>query len=173
MWRKRPSLSGIGQRVVKDEQAARDRTMNRAVKLLAAKPRSTRELRDRLLEKLWTNEKIVDGVLEALKGYGYLDDEQYARDVALSKLRQKPQGRRRLQNTLLQKKLDRDAIESAVTNAFETVPEETLIAAAIERHVRLKGSPGTREEVKTLYDHLLRLGFGYELISEKLSQYRK
>ena len=43
--------------------------MNRAVKLLAAKPRSIRELRERLLEKLWTNDEIVDRVIEKLKEY--------------------------------------------------------------------------------------------------------
>jgi regulatory protein len=84
------------KRVVKDSERSRQRTFDRAVKLLAAKPRSVEELRQRLLEKLWTNSEIVDAVIERLKEYGYLDDEQYAREVALSKLRQRPQGQRRL-----------------------------------------------------------------------------
>ena len=40
--------------------------MNRAVKLLAAKPRCVGELRERLLEKMWTDEQIVDGVIAAI-----------------------------------------------------------------------------------------------------------
>src|SRR5438270_10867551 len=38
-----------------DPEKARTRTLQRAVKLLAAKPRSVEELRERLLEKEWTD----------------------------------------------------------------------------------------------------------------------
>lgn len=144
--------------------------MNRAVKLLAAKPRSVAELRERLLEKLWTDERIVDSVLEKLKEYEYLDDEQYARDLAVSKLRQKPQGRRRLQQTMSQKKLDKETREAAVAEAFKKLPEEELIDQAIAKRLRLKGIPGTREDKKKFLDYLLRQGFEYELIREKTAR---
>ncbi len=173
MWRKRQKPIEDSERVVRNEAESRERTMNRAVKLLAAKPRSVAELRTRLLEKRWTNEEIVDGVIEKLKEYKYLDDEQFARDLSLSKLRQKPQGRRRLQRSLSQKQLDREVIEHAIATAFEKMPEEKLIDAAIEKRVRLKGVPETREETKKFYDHLLRLGFNYALIRTKLSAIAK
>jgi len=168
MWGRRRQPVDEEKRVVKDAERSRERTMNRAVKLLAAKPRSIGELRQRLLEKLWTNERIVDAVIEKLREYKYLDDEQFARELALSKLRQKPQGRRRLQQTMSQKKLDKETVESAITEAFEKLPEEELIDQAIEKRLRLKGKPETRDDVKKFYDHLLRQGFGYDLIREKL-----
>jgi len=143
--------------------------MNRAVKLLAAKPRSVRELRERLLEKAWTNGEIVDAVLEKLKGYKYLDDEQFARDAALSRLRQRPQGKRRLEQTMSRKKLDSDVVKTAIREALEKVPEEEMIDAAIEKRLRLKGRPETREDTKKFYDYLMRQGFGYDLIRDKLS----
>jgi regulatory protein len=143
--------------------------MNRAGRLLAAKPRSIRELRERLLEKQWTNAEIVDAVIEKLKGYKYLDDEHYARETALSKLRQRPQGKRRLQQTMAQKKLDKETVASAITEAFEQLPEEDLIDAVIQKRLRLKGKPETREDTKKFYDHLLRQGFDYDLIRTKLS----
>ncbi|MBK6750181.1 MAG: RecX family transcriptional regulator [Pyrinomonadaceae bacterium] len=162
-----------GDRKVSDVERSRERTMNRAVKLLAAKPRSVRELRERLLEKLWTNEEIVDCVIEKLKEYKYLDDEQFARDTALSKLRQKPQGKRRLQQSMSQKKLDKDVVRSAIVEAFEKMPEEDLIDVAIAKRLRLKGKPGTREDTKKFYDHLLRQGFGFDLIREKMASIAK
>lgn len=143
--------------------------MNRAVKLLAAKPRSVRELRERLLEKSWTDETIVDAVLEKLKDYKYLDDEQFAHDLAVSQLRQKPQGKRRLQQTMSRKKLDKEIVDTAISEAFEKLPEEDLIALAIEKRLRLKGIPQTRDDAKKFYDHLLRQGFGYDLIREKMA----
>ena len=169
MWGKRHKKINDEDRVVKDEVRSRERTMSRAVNLLAAKPRSVRELRDRLLEKLWTNDEIVDAVVEKLKEYKYLDDEQYARDLAVSKLRQKPQGKRRLQQTMSQKKLDKETVDAAITQAFEKLPEDELIDVAIAKRLRLKGKLETREDVKKFYDHLLRQGFGFDLIREKMS----
>ena len=173
MWRKRLELNTDRERVIIDHDRSKSRTMNRAVKLLAAKPRSVGELRTRLLEKLWTNEEIVDGVIEKLREYKYLDDEQFARDLSLSKLRQKPQGKRRLQQSMSQKKLDKDIVETAIAEAFEKIPEEQLIDEAINKRLRLKGKPETREDTKKFYDHLLRLGFSYELIRTKLSALEK
>lgn len=165
----RKPLEKNGLRVVNDAHRSRERTMNRAVKLLAAKPRSVGELRERLLEKLWTNETIVDGVIEKLKEYKYLDDQQYALDVASSKLRQKPQGKRRLQQAMSRKKLDREVVDNAISAAFEKYPQEELIDEAIAKRLRLKGKPVTRDETKKFFDHLLRLGFDYDLIRTKLN----
>lgn len=144
--------------------------MNRAVKLLAAKPRSVKELRGRLLEKVWTNEEIVDAVIAKLTEYEYLDDERFARDTAAARLRQKPQGRRRLEQAMSRKQLDRETLAAAIDAAFEKHPESELIDLAIEKRLRIKGRPETREDLKKFYDHLMRQGFGYGLIREKLSQ---
>lgn len=160
-------------RTVTDPVKAHDRTMNRAVKLLAAKPRSVGELRERLLEKDWTDETIVAGVIEKLQEYGYLDDEKYAGDLALSKLRQKPQGRRRLKQSLSQKPLSRENIEAAIESAFEKMPESEMIDAAIEKRLRLKGVPETREDSKKFFDHLLRQGFDFDLIRSKMAEVSK
>ncbi|PYS87623.1 MAG: hypothetical protein DMF62_11900 [Acidobacteria bacterium] len=173
MWRKRNVSDKTSERFVKDAERSRERTMNRAIKLLAAKPRSVAELRERLLEKLWTNEEIVDAVVEKLKEYKYLDDEQFARDTAISKLRQKPQGKRRLQLAMSQKKLDRETVENAIASAYEKHPESELIDTAIEKRIRIKGKPETREEEKKFFDHLMRLGFGYGLIKEKLDEIKR
>ena len=173
MWRKRSEITPESERIIKDPARARERTMNRAVKLLAAKPRSAAELRERLLEKSWTNTEIVDGVIEKLKEYKFVDDRQFAGDLALSKLRQKPQGKRRLQHSLSQKKLDKEIVEAALRSAFEKMPETELIDSAIAKRLRLKGNPKTREETKKFYDHLLRQGFSFDLIMEKMSAIAK
>src|SRR5215203_7333941 len=173
MWRRRTQITDEKDRVIKDPAKSRERTMNRAVNLLAAKPRSIGELRERLLEKNWTNLEIVDAVIEKLEEYGYLDDRKFAEDLALSKLRQKPQGKRRLQQAMSQKKLDRETLDTAIASAFEKMPEMELIDAAIEKRLRLKGRPETREETKKFYDHLLRQGFAFDLIRNKMSEVAK
>ena len=156
-------------RKVTDPERSRKRTMDRAVRLLAAKPRSVLELKTRLLEKLWTDESIVDAVIEKLKEYKYLDDDQFARDLAASKLRQKAQGRLKLRQSMANKQLDRQTLDAAINDAFEKMPEADLLDRAIEKRLRLKGRPETREEVKKFYDHLMRLGFSYGMIRDKVN----
>lgn len=147
--------------------------MNRAVKLLAAKPRSIGELRERLLEKNWTNAEIVERVIVKLEEYKYLDDQQFASDLAVSKLRQKPQGKRRLLHSMSQKKLSKENVDSAIKAAFEKLPETDLIDRAIEKRLRLKGKPETLEDKKKFFDHLLRQGFEYGLIRERMNDIAK
>jgi regulatory protein len=149
-------------------EKARERTFQRAVKLLAAKPRSVEELRERLLEKQWTNAEVIEEVLKKLAEYGYLNDERFAFGYASYKVRQKPVGRQRLQRDLQLKKVDCETADEALRLVFEETPEAELIDRAIEKRTRLRGLPRTRAEVKSLVDHLLRQGFSYDLISGKV-----
>ncbi|HEX7178053.1 MAG TPA: regulatory protein RecX [Pyrinomonadaceae bacterium] len=151
-----------------DAAKARARTMQRAAKLLAAKPRSVAELRERLLEKSWTDEAAVDAALDKLKEYGYLDDERFAFGFASFRVRQKPVGRQRLARDLQLKKVPRETADAALDLVYEETPEEQLIDRAIEKRVRLRGRPSTRQETKSLFDHLLRQGFSGDLVYRKV-----
>ncbi len=151
-----------------DPEKARSRTMQRAVKLLAAKPRSVAELRERLLEKEWTNSETVEAVLTKLSEYGYLNDERFAFGYASYKVRQKPIGRQRLKRDLQMKKVPKETADEALELLFQETPEEELLDRAIEKRTRLRGLPKTRAEVKSLIDHLMRQGFSYDLISNKV-----
>lgn len=155
---------------IKDVEKARKRTMERAVRLLAAKPRSIGELRERLLEKNWTNAEIVETVLQKLEEYKFVNDEQFAHDFAASKLRQKPVGKRRLQQSLQQKQLDKETVEHALEQVYEETPEADLVEEAIKKRIRLKGLPENREETKKFYDYLMRQGFSYGLINDKMRE---
>ena len=151
-----------------DPEKSRSRTLQRAVKLLAAKPRSVAELRERLLEKEWTDDAAADYAVAKLTEYGYLNDEQFALSFAQSRVRQKPVGRQRLARDLKNKKLDPETAEQALEKVFEETPEDKLIDEAIARRVRLRGRPKTREESKSLFDHLLRRGFSIDLVINKV-----
>ena len=153
-----------------DPEKSRARTLQRAVKLLAAKPRSVAELRERLLEKEWTDEAAADYAVAKLTEYGYLNDEQFAVSFAQSRVRQKPVGRQRLARDLQTKKVGRETADAALDLVYAETPEEELIERAIERRARLRGRPRTRQETKSLYDHLLRLGFSYDLIIRKVRE---
>ena len=151
-----------------DPAKARERVFQRAGKLLAAKPRSVAELRERLLEGRGATKAAVEAVIERLREYGYLDDAKFAHSFASLRVQQRPIGRQRLERDLWMKKVDKATADAALDQVFETTPEEEVIDRAIEKRVRLRGKPKTRAEAKKLFDHLLRQGFGFELVSEKV-----
>ena len=144
------------------------KTFERAVKLLAAKPRSVAELRERLLRGKNTNEEAVETVIARLREYGYLDDERFAFSYASYKIKQKPLGRRRLERDLKFKQIDSGVANEALEMVFSETTEEQLIDQAIEKRIRLRGRPKNRGEAKSLFDHLLRRGFQFELVSDKV-----
>src|ERR1700741_1085382 len=146
----------------------RRKTFERAVKLLAAKPRSIAELRERLLRGKNINEEDVETVIARLREYGYLNDERFAFSYASYKVKQKPVGRRRLERDLKFKKIDSSVANEALEMVYAETPEEQLIDDAIEKRLRIRGRPKNRAEAKSLFDHLLRQGFGFELVSDKI-----
>jgi regulatory protein len=146
----------------------RRKTFERAVKLLAAKSRSVAELRERLLQRRGTTEAVVETVIARLREYGYLDDERYAFTYASSKVKQRPVGRRRLERDLKVKKVENEVAAEALELVYSETPEEQLIDRAIDKRIRLRGRPKDRAEAKKLFDHLLRQGFRFDLVSEKV-----
>jgi regulatory protein len=148
-------------------EEVRARAFQRAMKLLAAKPRSIEELRERLAERC-SSKPVIETVIARLREYGYLDDERYALGYAAAKVRQQPIGRRRLELSLAKKKVDRTVADEALDQVFAETPEADLLDRAIEKRVRLRGRPKTRAESKSLFDHLLRQGFPFDLVADKV-----
>ena len=163
---KRKEISDSRQASTPDE--IRRRIFQRAVKLLAAKARSIVELRERLLEGRGADDEVVETVISRLREYGYLNDEHFAVSYASLRVKQRPIGRRRLERDLTMKKIDRSVAEEALEKVYTETPEEDLIDRAIEKRIRLRGRPTSRAEAKSLFDHLLRQGFAFELVSEKV-----
>lgn len=169
MWKRQKQIKDE-DRVIKNPERSRKRTFDRAVNLLTYKPRSIRELRERLLEKPWTNHEIVDAVIEKLKEYNYLNDEEFARNFAAAKIRQKAIGRKRLRIDLIKKKLDKETIEKALAETFEDTPEDEIINRAVAKRLRIKGKPEDQKEKKKFFDHLMRLGFSYDVVRDKMRE---
>lgn len=138
------------------------------MKLLAAKPRSVAELRERLLRARGADAAVVETVISRLREYGYLDDERFAFSYASLKVKQRPVGRRRLERDLKFKKVETGVANEALELVYAETSEEQLIDRAIAKRLRIRGRPQNRAEAKSLFDHLLRQGFEFELVSEKV-----
>jgi len=166
--RKRRQKPDDSENAPLDPAKARARVFQRAGKLLAAKQRSVEELRERLLEGRGATKANVEEVIARLREYGYLDDARFAHSYASLRVQQRPIGRQRLQRDLWMKKIDKTTVDEALDQVFAATPEEELVDRAIAKRIRLRGKPKTREDAKKLFDHLLRQGFAFELVGEKV-----
>ena len=140
--------------------------------MLAARPRTEMQLRERLIQKPWANRTLIDECIRRLKEMGYVDDARFAESYASHRLSVKPVGRARLARELALKKLDRNTIERALDQAFDG-GEDDLIERAIQKRIRTHGRPDDRGDTKRMFDHLARLGFEFDLIIRKLDALRR
>lgn len=109
-------------------------------------------------------------MIAALRRYGYIDDEEYARRYAEARATSGRSGARRIRLELRAKGVaDRETIERAVAEATERAPEAEAIDALIAKRLRGRDASDLAE-LKRMRDFLLRRGFDPETVRERLSR---
>ena len=129
----------------------------RALGLLAVRPRSRRELGQRLRSAGFEPEE-VDGELERLEAVGLVDDEDFARRVAEHELSNRRSGDRVVVSRLIAKGVDRRTIELVLADTAALSEDERALDVARERARRLGGVEPERAFGR-LVPFLLRRGF--------------
>ena len=138
---------------------ARQQAYEAALRLLAYRPRSEREMGQRLARRGLPPE-VIREAMERLRGQGLLDDAAFARFWVESRDRHSPRGRRLLWQELAAKGIRRETAREATAAVEE---EQAALRAAEKRVPHLQGLdyPNFR---RRLGDFLLRRGFSYETV---------
>jgi regulatory protein len=140
----------------------------RALRLLSVRPRSRRELRDRLLRAGFEPEE-VESELARLEEVGLVDDERFARALAEQQVLGRGAGGRAVMAALSARGVDRSTAEAAlaeVERAGEAPDEEERARAlALARVGRLRGLPPERAYGR-LVAFLVRRGHAPEVARE-------
>ena len=139
------------------EKAGLDSAMSVALRYLTARPRSERELRDRLRRRQ-VGEAVIDRAVEKLRTKGLLDDFTFAQYWVDQRVTFKPRSRRMLEMELRQKGVDGEAIEGVTLDMDD---EAEAYRAAQRRARSLPTLTTSIPSIKKLVDHLRRRGFGY------------
>ena len=114
----------------------------RALRLLAVRPRSRRELEVRLRRAGFEPDDVDDELIR-LEAVGLVDDEAFAREVAEHHATSRRSGRRAVVGALAAKGVSRQVIEEAVAGLAEDEGERALELAR-ERAPRLAGLPADK-----------------------------
>lgn len=141
----------------KSSQHATD-PLSAALRLLARRPHAAAEIR-RTLTKKFTNESEIDSAVARLRELGYLDDRKFARQYASYLARHRGFGRERIRLELKARLVDYRAIDEALDQAFDEVPERDRLERALEKKLRTVHLPLTRRKFYAVAQSLARLGF--------------
>lgn len=139
---------------------------NRAIRLLSYRPRSEKEIRDRL-RKTGQEEEIIDKVMDRLRESRLVDDEGFSKEWIENRSTFRPRSRNLLQMELRQKGIDREVIQKTLETAQDDVAL-ALQAAGKTAH-RWTGLDESDFQ-KKLTGFLGRRGFSYGVISQVFPQ---
>ncbi len=142
-----------------------EKAKQRALHLINYRPRSVKEVRQRL-KQAQVNAAEIEAVITQLKDVGLLDDEAFSKAWVESRLRANPRGRRMIEWELRQKGVSPGQIEAALQDVDDFA---TALRAAEKRLPRLARLE-PRERRRKLADFLARNGFGYDVIEDTLQR---
>ncbi len=129
-----------------------------ALRLLSYKARTRRELVDKLAGKGYPD-GTIELVLERLAALGLVNDEEYAREWAETAARHKHYGPARIEASLRQRGIDREAAARAVAALLAERGEAELAADAARKKLGSRGNPTDASAVRKLIGYLTRRGF--------------
>ena len=164
-WRDDQKAAPVLKRAKPREPLGEPALFEYAVRALAGKMRTERELR-RLMKRRATEgtvgERAMDAVIARLKQLNYLSDTRFAADYTRLRKENEKFGRRRVQQDLAAKGVASELVGAAVGAAYEGVDEAALAREYIARK-RMKQPGGPREkqqkETARVMGRLLRAGF--------------
>lgn len=148
-----------------EREAAATAAYDRAVEMLAARDRSRAELRRQLIRKGEPPE-AADLALKRLVERGYLDDANYARSYVRSKLAGSGLGRRRLQQELARKGVERSTIDEAVAAVLreQDADQRAIVQRIAAKKLRSLSMLDKATQKRRLYAFLTRRGYDAEEI---------
>jgi regulatory protein len=146
-----------------------------AVGVLARRMRTVRDLR-RLMrnraEPGEVGERDMDAVCARLKELGYLSDTRFAADYTRLRKENEKFGRRRVQQDLMQKGVQKELIATTLATAYDEVDEVGLAREYVARK-RMKKPEGenAQKETARAMGRLMRAGFSSNAIYKVLREW--
>lgn len=156
----------VRQAIFKEEvRKAKDYAFN----LLTYRPRSCWEIRDKLKGKNY-DEKVGEEVIRQLQKLNFLDDSQFARSWAESRLLNKPMGRKLLRQELRGKGVDEEIIKKVSESAYGEKIEEEIALKLARKRIKKYSNLDDFASKRRLYSYLGRRGFSPDTISQVLQE---
>lgn len=148
------------------EAASQLAVFDKAVSLLAVRPRSARDLQLRL-RRAGASAPTIARAIERLERLGFVDDDAYARTVARSRALSGGRSRRRIAQELQRHGVARETIDAAVADTVADVGLDEGEAALGIARKRMRAMAGLdpRTQRQRLYAFLARRGYDPDIVT--------
>lgn len=146
-----------------DADKTTTRAKNAAYRLLTFRPRSRAELVGKLRDREF-DETVIDRVLADLERFGYINDRRFAGQWAASRVRLRGLGRRRVEQELRNKGVDRDIIREVLVETLSPDDEMAVARETAERKLRSMKNLEPLARKRRLAGFLERKGFSSEIV---------
>lgn len=145
---------------------AMERVRKRALRLLARREHTVRELGEKLTARGEAEEEVVRAVVEELARKDLVSDARYARAYALDAVRMKPRARRRIVSELVDRGVPAANAAGAVDAAFveEGVDDPALARRLAEAYLPRVADQDDETRWRRVATYLQRRGFDNTLI---------
>ncbi len=149
------------------EQDELGKAVEKALAFLTSRPRSVREVRDRLKAKE-IPPTTIDAVMERLQGWGYIGDEGFARYWIENRSANQPRGKRLLRQELWLKGVERETVEQALDQA-DLHEEASALELGRKRQRQLRALDEQTQR-RRLSAYLQRRGYDWPTVKRVLDQ---
>ncbi len=147
------------------------RARDAAYRHLSYRPRSRAEILRKLKEKGFSA-PLVDRVLGDLERLGYVNDRDFAVQWTRSRIRLRSFGRRRIEQELRDRGVDRELIQDALSEAFADASELDLALGEAEKKMKTLRRFDPEVRKRRVAGLLERKGFPAGIIRTVIRQFK-
>ncbi|KXG75030.1 RecX family transcriptional regulator [Thermotalea metallivorans] len=163
-------LTSIGRIIAHEEQNKAD---NYAIKLLSYRPRTAKELQQKMKEKGY-EDSVIENTLSVLKEHNYINDEDFAKSFIKDKMQFRKIGKIRMKQELSQKGVEKNIIHKVMAEHMDSEKElETALALGRKKLETTYKNDDRKAQYRKLGSFLQSKGFAYDMIIKVLNMLLK
>ncbi len=164
--------------ILKEEETGR--LFDACLKFLSFRPRSEREVRDYLAKKISHKEKVqfleakesrlIEGIVNKLKKLKFVNDYEFAKWWADSRIKTRPRGIILIKSELIRKGIEKEIIEKVLSKVSS---QTELALKSLDKKISRWKNLNAIEFKKKAYTYLAFRGFEFETIKEAVAHLEK
>ncbi|MCM8781897.1 MAG: recombination regulator RecX [Candidatus Omnitrophica bacterium] len=140
-----------------------------ALRVVNFRPRSAKELTNKLKEKNFSD-NIIAEVISEFKKKGFLNDAKFSRLWINSRMASKPKGEALLKRELMEKGVTNDVINEVIEEAKSEYSEYEIVKNLADQRMERLRDLDKRTAKRRLFGFLKRRGFNFETIMKVLNE---
>lgn len=151
------------RQILKDEMFLKGK--NKALSILSKTSQSEKRLREKLVDDF--EEDIIDEVIDFLKKYNLINDNELASKIVNTNINLNKYGKNKIKQNLYNKGIKKSTVDKAISEINQDDEFENAIYLAQKRYARVKNEDPKKAYAK-VSNHLAYKGFNYDIIKSVL-----